>query len=146
MDLTVDDAPLIPMEGVKVCSRCQVEKVITAFYLATKTNAKDGAPRRRMHWCIDCHKKYSAQKRRNRLAAEGQAYRDQENARVRKYMSKDVAADRRRAAERAKQAAMRELRMRHTKEYAALLAAARLQEGLTGTLRKKALGTEREAA
>jgi len=146
-ELTMENTPPpIPMDGVKVCSRCQQEKVITSFYLATKTNARDGVPRRRMHWCIDCHKKYSAQKRRNRLAVEGQAYRDKENARVRRYMSRDDAADRRRAAERAKQAAVRELMLRHTKEYSALLAAARLREGLSPPTRKKAQGTEREAA
>lgn len=147
MEEIKDSAPLpIPMDGVKVCSRCQEEKIITAFYLATKTNAKDGIPRRRMHWCIECHKKYSAQRRRNRLAAEGQSYRDLENARIRQYMSKGDAADRRRAAERAKQTAVRELMLRHTKEYAALLAAARLREGIPTGRRIVARGTEKEAA
>jgi hypothetical protein len=116
--------------GEKFCPRCQLTKLITDFYLATRTNAKEGSPRRRMHWCIECHKKYSAQRRRNLLAVKGQAYRDQENARVRRHMSQQEAIDKRRAAERAKQAAMRELRLRHTKEYGALLNAARQREGL----------------
>lgn len=136
--MTVEDESA---EGTKVCSRCEKEKLITDFYLATRTNQKEGAPRRRMHWCIDCHKKYSAQKRRNRLASEGEAYRDRENMRVRRYMSLPDVADKRRATERAKQAAMRELRLRHTKEYAALLAAARVREGLPSSARKPAEGT-----
>lgn len=125
MDNVSDQEP-----GKKFCPRCQDEKLITEFYLATRTNAKEGSPRRRMHWCIECHKKYSAQRRRNLLATKGQAYRDQENARVRKHMSQQEAVDKRRAAERAKQRAMRELRLRHTREYAALLNAARQLEGL----------------
>jgi hypothetical protein len=116
--------------GMKKCVRCELPKLITDFYLATKTGQRPGTPRRRMHWCKECHKKYSTQRRAARLKAEGQAYRDRENQRVRTYMNQEVAADNRRASERAKQAALRELRERHSGEYATLLREARAREGL----------------
>lgn len=116
--------------GKRTCSRCKnPDLLITDFYLATRT--KPGAPQRRMHWCKECHKEYSKRRRKMRLATEGQAYRDAENRRVRAYMSKSEALDRRRAAERAKHSAIRELRLRHAEEYEALLEAAKQLEGLT---------------
>lgn len=127
METPAED-PLPP--GMKQCNRCEIPKLITDFYLATKTGHKPGTPRRRMHWCKECHKKYSTQRRTARLRAEGELYREKENKRVRKYMSREDAADHRRASERAKQAAIRELRLRHEEEYAALLRAARRREGL----------------
>jgi hypothetical protein len=125
------DAPQDEGPGKKTCSRCKnPDLLITDFYLATKTGANPDAPRRRMHWCKQCHKDYSANRRKTRLTTEGQAYRDAENKRVRAYMSQPQVADKRRASERANQAAMRELKLRHIEEYQALLAAARQLEGL----------------
>lgn len=118
--------------GLKTCSRCDRDDLlITDFYLASKSKTHPDAPRRRMHWCKTCHKEYSAKRRRTRISLEGQAYRDAENKRVRSYMSQPEVADRRRATERAKGAAMRELKLRHLEEYNALVAAARQLEGLS---------------
>lgn len=132
MEMT--NAPAHIPDGMKWCATCTPEtpgdppgklKLITDFYLAS--GASSG---RRMHWCKDCHKRFSRENRRSRLVNEGQAYRDAENARVRNYMAREDAAEKRRAAERAKQAAMRALRTRHPDEYNRLLKAARINEGL----------------
>lgn len=120
-----------PEEGKKTCNRCKnPDLLITDFYLASRSKSNPDAPQRRMHWCKECHKEYSAKRRKTRVALEGQAYRDAENRRVRTYMSQPQAADRRRASERAKGAAMRELKLRYAQEYEALLGAARQLEGL----------------
>lgn len=140
MDTLTDEAtaPADVPPGMKWCSTCPPEtpgdppgriRFITDFYFASGHNA-DGT-RRRMHWCKECHKRYSRDNRLNRLALGGEAYRDDENLRIRNYMSQESAAEARRAAERAKQAALRALRARHQDEYKRLLKAARINEGLS---------------
>lgn len=104
---------------MKECARCGEEKTLTDFYTG-----------RRISWCKECHKKYSRQLRRNRVANEGRQYLNEEAARVRRALSKEGAADIRRASERAKRAALGELRARHKREYRELLKRARREEGL----------------
>lgn len=136
MDTRTDET-VVPSEipdGMKWCGTCNdgagEMKLITDFYFA-RSEDKNDPQRRRMHWCKECHKRYSRLHRRSLLVAKGQSYRDAENNRVRTRMSKQDAADARRAAERAKQAAVRALRASHRDEYQRLLKAARINEGLS---------------
>lgn len=138
MDVCTDEAtaPANIPDGMKWCATCPPEtaggppgrlKLITDFYTAS---GERNGERRRMHWCKECHKRYSRDNRLNRVVHEGEKYRDAENQRIRAYMANEDAAERRRAAERAKQSALRALRTHHSDEYKRLLKAARLSEGL----------------
>lgn len=104
-----------------MCTRCHEEKLVTEFRMIGAT---------RSSWCLVCHQKYSRQLRAARTASHGDQYRDKENRRVREHLSQEAVADRRNAADRARRAALRELALRHPKEFRDILRAARKLEGL----------------
>lgn len=123
---------IAPVEapGLKECTRCHEPKLLTDFYLGRKRKDAPEGERRRMSWCKECHKSFSRKRRQERLVAEGEDYLKSESQRVRGHLQDPAVAEQRSATARAARNADRLLREKHLEEYRALLAKARLAEGL----------------
>lgn len=115
--------------GMKVCSKCRKTKLITEFHLLNGPAEEGREPRRRSD-CKECHAKTMRDYRLARVKKEGEAYLEHERKRVRDYSKANLQADSRRAVERARHAALRELKRRHPGEYRELELEFRRQEGV----------------
>lgn len=122
--------------GTQTCKRCQKEKLLTEFHFQ-RDRAKPGqvaseAPRiRYRRECKDCHRESMRQRRVAAVKTGGIEYLDDETSRIREfYRNNPDRLEMRRAADRAKYAALAELKARHTEEYTQLLQYYRRHEGI----------------
>jgi hypothetical protein len=116
--------------GIKTCTRCGESKLITEFHFLNG-NDTGVQERRRRSDCKECHQATMREYRKRRVAAEGEEYLASERERVRSYSLPDnPQAEQRRAVERARHRALRNLKDRHPGEYTELERAFLRAEGV----------------
>lgn len=122
--------------GTQVCKRCQKEKLLTEFHFQ-RDRPKPGqqatdAPRiRYRRECKDCHKEGMRQRRVAEIENGGVEFLEKETNRLRTYYRNNPdRLEMRRAADRAKYAALAELKARHMTEFNQLLQYYRRHEGI----------------
>ncbi len=121
--------------GLRVCTTCGQEKLLSEFHFQRYTVAagrrpEEGARGRYRSNCKICQREYMRQRRIEKIKEEGSTYLESETKRVRKYYDKEDQVEIRRAVDRARYTAYGALRDRHPQEYEELLAQARLHEGV----------------
>jgi hypothetical protein len=122
--------------GTQVCKRCQKEKLLTEFHFQRDRpkpgQAASDAPRiRYRRECKECHKENMRQRRVEKVKSGGIEYLDNETSRIREfYRNNPDRLEMRRAADRAKYAALAELKARHMNEFNQLIQYYRRHEGI----------------
>lgn len=114
--------------GMKACSKCGKVKLITAFHLLN--GGVEGPDARRRSDCKECHVETMRNYRKTRVEKDGETYLQHERDRVRDYGGANPQADARRAIERARHRALRELKRRYPSEYHELERQFKVEEGV----------------
>lgn len=122
---------MLTKTGLKPCTKCGEEKLITQFhFLNGRDKGQPGEERRRRSDCKDCHNESMRAYRHNQVADMGETYLAAERERVASYNRENPRADARKALNRARHTALQDLRARHRAEYEALEAERKRAEGL----------------